>query len=109
MPRRKPNRYLHKAEQQVSIQGTAVAAVVPSSAPVPQSKDVPSWTADGTRYYYDLVHGRGREVVFIQLYDTHTNSYFWPDEAKPGSPPETTLRIWVTNNFAANRIRILYL
>ena len=109
MPRRQANRYLRKSEQRTTDFGTSVSAIVPSSVPIPQPVSVGSWTFDGQLYYYDLVHGRGREVVFIQLYDTHTNSYFWPAKAEPASPPETTLRIWVTNNFAADRIRILYL
>lgn len=107
MIRRQRNRYLRKSELPTQYAGTAVTQIIPSNVRAPERLVIPSWTSSGGRFYYDLVHGLGREEIIFQLYDLHVMSALWPDDAVPQS--ETTLRIWLSTDPGASRVSVLYL
>jgi hypothetical protein len=107
--RRQPNRYARRNELQRSSSSKDVTIISPGAFAIPLVIPVPTWTSASGRWYYDLVHGLGRNEVFFQAYDTHTNQYINVDQLEPLTPTSPgTLRIWLTWQPAANRIRALY-
>lgn len=67
---------------------------------------VPSWTASGGDYYYDLVHGKSRPVYVI-AYDTHTGKEY-PIDKETVSGNLNTVRIWFTGSDPGNSRICLY-
>lgn len=70
---------------------------------------VSSWTNSGDLYYYDLTHGKGREEIFLTIYDLTDKEFLNAYKLEPlVSNPEQVLRIWLSWNPASNQIRLLY-
>lgn len=113
MALRRPNRFARRAELQQAVNVAPTGASTGSGAPVTIGQAlVAIWTASGARWYYDLVHGKGREGVLVWFYDSVSNQVdgFEVSELQPLSGSETsTLRIWLDFNPGANRVRIYYL
>lgn len=109
MSRRKPNREARRAE--LPVPGTNTVRIAGAAAVNPAAFVlVPSWTASGGRWYYDLVHRRGRAIILLQMYDRVRNSYIAEaSEYQPLPGSETsTLRIWLDWNPGADRVAVMY-
>lgn len=113
MALRRANRFARRAELPQAVDVAPTGAATGSGSPVTIGQAlVASWTSSGGRWYYDLVHGKGREGVWLTFYDSVSNKLdgFVIDELQPLPGSETsTLRIWIDYNPGANRIRIYYL
>lgn len=106
--RREANRRLRKSERKSVVQGNIVTETFPggSGAKVRGPVPISSWTSSGGRYYYDLQHNLNRRAIFVTLLDEHTGDQFWPDQVQPQSTGVS--RIWVSNNYAADRISLFF-
>lgn len=109
MRRRSANRFLRRAEY-LPTTYMVVEQQAPGGLMVPQPVTVPSWTSSGGLWYYDLEHGRGREMVYLVGYDTMEKEYigFWEKLEPDATDPTTKLRIWLSWDPGANRIKLLY-
>lgn len=108
---REHNRRPRRAELLIMPKGRVITST--SGIEYLQYKEVTvgAWTsAGGGKYYYDLQHNKGREIVFVQLYDRLNNAYSGTAASmKPKTGYETsTLRITLNFDPGADRITIGY-